>query len=84
MKVIRTAFIYFLLMMPLQLNAATYLWDCDGVVSNAYLSTSPEYREVRKAKHVSAMPIYMRTNKPCEVRIDGMLYKMSITITTLL
>ena len=65
-------------MMPVQLNAATYLWDCDGVVSNAYLSTSPEYREVRKAKHVMAVQcpmLYAIRGKPCEVRIDGMLYK---------
>ena len=69
--------LFICLALPVQLNAASYLWDCDGVVSNAYLSTSPEYRVVRKAKHIMAVQCPMLheiRGKPCDVRIDGMLY----------
>lgn len=58
--------------------AATYVWDCDGVVSNAYLETSPEYRVVRTARHVidvSCPMLYSVRGVACEASIDGMLDK---------
>lgn len=58
--------------------AATYVWDCDGVVSNAYLETSPEYHVVRTARHVihvSCPMLHSVRGVACEASIDGMLDK---------
>ena len=54
--------------------AATYVWDCDGIVSNAYLQTSEGYRVFSKAKHViyvSCPILYSVRGVACEASIDG-------------
>ena len=64
----------FVAVLAVPASSATYDWECDGVVSNAYLSTSPGYRELQKAKHViniSCPMLHTLRGVACEASIDG-------------